>query len=86
MRILALRATRERHPLIHSYHRDKIQKELPQEQEAERRNLELRQTLMALRTEQVALERKIQKMREERAEVIEKAVSCGVLHRVIYIC
>lgn len=30
---------------------------------------------MALRTEQVALERKIQKMREERAEVIEKAVS-----------
>ncbi|GHJ88815.1 hypothetical protein NliqN6_5217 [Naganishia liquefaciens] len=53
--------------------KDKIQKELPQEQEAERRNLELRQTLMALRTEQVALERKIQKMREERAEVIEKA-------------
>ncbi|KAJ9103124.1 hypothetical protein QFC21_002546 [Naganishia friedmannii] len=56
------------------HYRDKIQKELPQEQDAERRNLELRQTLMALRTEQVALERKIQKMREERAEVIEKAV------------
>jgi DNA repair ATPase RecN len=61
------------------HYRDKIQKELPQEQEAERRNLELRQTLMALRTEQVALERKIQKMREERAEVIEKAVSSNLV-------